>query len=382
MILSTSRTLTSNDTAGFAWSSLRRYLNIDFVEEQLCRLHELPAKQRPNAKKQAKQIRYCLMQAREYADAAEQVSLVTKPTLIYYSTMCLALAEILLKQSGESSLDRAREEHRHHGLMFAAGNPPKGRVSLATAAGALGAKPAINLEGRFGTFELWHRSCRETPVSGKITNHLGVGNTSQHAAILTGADKQLMPIPRAGLNLMQALRKIPAMMDHLGVLGIESDLIRGRLEIERRGDQTGLMTLLIHPTPDRLRIPFMENCKFHAGAFHLVDFHEIHFGGRIDIRVDPSFGNIPITLPHASMWHEEEVRFWQGEEPINEFGYYYVALFIVGNYARYYPDRWIADVEGSTDLALAVEQLLKVAEPRVPLLALSELSRTYYVTAR
>ena len=79
------------------------------------------------------------------------------------------------------------------------------------------------------------------------------------------------------------------------------------------------------------------------------------------------------------MLSENDVRFWLDEQPpLNEFGWYYLALFIVGNYARYYPDRWIVDV-GNTPLALAIDELLRTAVIRVPLLALSEMSRSYLV---
>jgi hypothetical protein len=75
----------------------------------------------------------------------------------------------------------------------------------------------------------------------------------------------------------------------------------------------------------------------------------------------------------------DDCRFWPEAVPLNEFGYLYVALFIAGNYARYYPDRWVLDVENSTPLALATEELIRVADSRLPWLALSELERKYYV---
>ena len=68
-----------------------------------------------------------------------------------------------------------------------------------------------------------------------------------------------------------------------------------------------------------------------------------------------------------------------GPHSLNEFGLLYVALFIASNYARYFPDRWMVDVEHGTPLALAVEELLALAATKAPLLALSELSRNYYV---
>ena len=101
-----------------SWASLQRFQNTAYVAERIAALHDLKPSQMQNAKKQARQLRYCLMQAKEYYRASTAVSLATRPILLYYSIMSLALAEILLKSTGDSSLDRAREQHRHHGLTF------------------------------------------------------------------------------------------------------------------------------------------------------------------------------------------------------------------------------------------------------------------------
>jgi len=56
-----------------------------------------------------------------------------------------------------------------------------------------------------------------------------------------------------------------------------------------------------------------------------------------------------------------------------------MALFIAGNYVRYYPDRWLRDVVKSAPLAMAIEALCTVAEWRVPWLMFSELRRIMFV---
>src|SRR5262249_44400594 len=151
-----------------------RFHNVSFVEDLICRTHGLEKKDRRNARKQATQLRYTLIQAKEYFDAASSVTLATKPNLLYYSIMSLALAEILFKQTGESSLDAARAQHRPHGLSFHVANNPA-NADLSSSASALAAKPLIRDDSqRFGTFELWHRSAREMSLCGEVTtnNHL------------------------------------------------------------------------------------------------------------------------------------------------------------------------------------------------------------------
>jgi hypothetical protein len=68
--------------------------------------------------------------------------------------MSLAIAEVLFKQTGASSLDAARAQHRHHGLELRVSDTPQD-VDLKAASSSLLAKPLIRRNGeRFGTFEL------------------------------------------------------------------------------------------------------------------------------------------------------------------------------------------------------------------------------------
>ena len=74
-----------------------------------------------------------------------------------------------------------------------------------------------------------------------------------------------------------------------------------------------------------------------------------------------------------------EWRMWIKNPPLNEFGYLYSALFLAGNYARYYPDKWLHDVEHNAPLSLAIEELCSIAEWRAPWLSLCELGTTMLV---
>ena len=165
MIIPVVRKMRTADPAAYAWAGLRKFQNVDLIMEELTRLHEVPSKQQGNVRKQAQQIRYCMIQAREYFAAAQSISLATKPNLLYYGLMSLALAEILYKQSGDSSLDRAREQHRHHGLSMIACKVASD-VDLHAAASNLRAVPIEMDRKRKGNFELWHQSCREYPIGG------------------------------------------------------------------------------------------------------------------------------------------------------------------------------------------------------------------------
>jgi hypothetical protein len=387
MILTAATVVPSADVSRYAWAGLNRFQNVGFVEQQLCHLHGLSRSDRQNARKQAKQIRYALIQAKEYFDAAAAVTLATKPNLLYYCIMSLAVAEILLKQTGESSLDAAREQHRHHGLTLSAVNISRD-AKLETASAALVAKPLIRESAqRFGTFELWHRSCRGTPSCGDITSSSRGATSITFNAILASADQRLPLLPDTGITLLECLRASPGMMTFLPRFGITPDLVRCKVVLQRdetanpqpnRRDQ---YALIIHPDNEQVIQHFIENVQIRPSDVERVNFFPGNPppSGVLTIWADQNDAPGMFRCPNGSMWRKGECRFWPSHRPLNEFGYLYVALHILGNYARYYPDKWLLDVELKSDLALAVEELVHIAEQRMALLTFGELSRTYQV---
>jgi hypothetical protein len=84
-------------------------------------------------------------------------------------------------------------------------------------------------------------------------------------------------------------------------------------------------------------------------------------------------------LPYGIITTPGTVYFSARKEFLNEFGLYYAALHICGNFARYYPDVWLPHIELRSELSLAVEALADAARTRIPLLALSELKQTLFV---
>ncbi|MET4312846.1 hypothetical protein [Bradyrhizobium sp. RT4b] len=366
------RTVHASDPAAWAWSALRKFQNVELASTRITRLQNIDPRWSKNVRKQARQIRYCMIQAREYFAAAQGVSIATKPNLLYYGAMSLALAEILLKQSGDSSLDRARAEHRHHGLLMTAGEFSLD-ASLGVSAGALRAVPMVKSGRRKGTFELWHRTSREHPLAGQIRQHLPEGGSTESFRILLGAiDTGYPPLPEHGITLAEALEAIPMLTEQAAEAGLTPRFVRGRCQREEwPGDQWRFeLHLTFHPSSENASL--LEKVKVDARAVNRMDFHEIGEGLHIVTRND-ALEVVSTPLPPAAMVSTKEWRMWTNDPALNEFGYLYTALFIAGNYARYFPDRWLADVEASTPLSLAIEQLCTLAEWRVPWLALCEL---------
>src|SRR5262249_5100390 len=79
VIISKVRLTSTRDLPKYCWTGLRRFQNVSLCAEWVSDLHRLGKTHRQNVRKQAEQIRACLLQAREYFEAASAVTAATKP---------------------------------------------------------------------------------------------------------------------------------------------------------------------------------------------------------------------------------------------------------------------------------------------------------------
>ena len=382
MIIASSTLLSSSDITKTCWSRIRRFHDVSFVAKSICEVHNVPARQHKNVEKQAIQIKQCLVQAKEYFDASQAVSLATKPVLLYYSIMSLALAEILFKQDGGSSLDKARGRNAHHGLDFKINQPARNAAdrTLAYQASQLRATPVSIAGTRRGTFELWHQSSREAPLCGEIVYASpSLSSVNPCSAISAGPDKPFPVVPDDGLSLLDCLLELPTMHDYVRANDLMPLIVRGSVKLTKReAPQSSTLTIIIHPGRAEALDGFYSQIYVKSNDIQHIDVRELNNGLILDISM--SAQQTPyINIPHGATVAKDRVLFSCKESTLNEFGLFYVSMYIAGNYARYYPDRWLPDIEKASPIALAIEELISHAEERLPLLALNELSQTYHV---
>lgn len=367
------------DPERYAWSRLERFRNVTFTTELICEIHKVPSAQRKNAAKQAQQIRHCLTQGREYFEAARAVSLATSPLLYYYGAMYFALAEILFKQDGRSSLGKARAENRHHGLSFHGGDNVDVHDSLAISAGKLRAAPHITPQGRRGTFSLWHRSAREYPFCGSVRQiYEGYGTTTFSMAG-TANDVQLKQIPDTGISLLQCIRHIEDMRYLCHSHGISSLLVPARVNVvvDYPAGMIRHSVILDVADPDAVSRVY-ESIKVDAKDVDRIDVIKTN-GGYIINSNWPINDHQKTSYPSTVQSKKDGMWMFADNVSLNEFGLYYVSLFIAGNYARYFPDRWMADVESSSAISAAMGDLVGIVDRRVPTLMVSELERSLVI---
>lgn len=380
MIVDRVRAIETDDVARFAWAGLARFHNVEYTARAIDQLHSLRGKQSGNVKKQALQIRYCLIQAYEYRKAAQVVGLSTKPLLYYYSAMSLALAEVLMKGSGDYSLDRARGKNAHHGLTFKGGEAAKSGVAFGAAAEGLVAVPLEQSTGlRFGTFELWHTHARELPNCGKVVRTLERGRSETLEVVASPEDTRMSLVPSTGISLLDCYQCLPQMRDFLHQHGVPSFTVKSNVSMKMDTiKKTVEFTMILQPAKAEALEAVYDKILFRAYRESSVDVHDYGDGCAIKVRSTEDDSE-EMRVPSSCQINSDGIFFYSKLESLNEFGLFYVALYILGNYARYYPDKWMSDVENYSTMALAADELLVHAEARLPLLALSELDRCVFV---
>lgn len=106
------------------WHQLLEYSNAEITIDLIAGRHGgISASQRKNFEKQAQQARFCVLQAKEYFDAATNSSIYTAPNHAYYGAVALASLVMLMTGDGRFSLDMLRKDsaNNHHGLDFTTG---------------------------------------------------------------------------------------------------------------------------------------------------------------------------------------------------------------------------------------------------------------------
>lgn len=393
-------TFPSADLARDAWAGLSHFQNIGVLADRICALHNLPAKSRQFALKQAAQIRYAMMQAREYARAAAEVSLATKPVLLYYSAMSLGLAELLFKNNGDSRLEKLREEHNCHGLQLslAGGSALLVDSKFQDIASQVMAKPQYGASGPKGTFEVWHRTSREAPLVGAIVRTFPeLGSQQSHFGVLLGPENfRPEPLPRSGITLLDCLQQLPGMADALSHHDIALQLVRAKCSTltpnASLATSDSEIQIMIHPSSPENFVAFCSQVKVSARWADMLQIQELPGNSArltFNMKDRTSFGVIDVEdgragfiLPWSIATNQETVYFSTRQQSLNEFGLYYVSLHMLGNLARYYPDKWLAHIESHSPLAAITETLIDLAAERMPFLLLSELRREYLIATR
>lgn len=359
-----------------AWRRLLEFANVDLAIDEIVRRHGSVASQasRHNYRKQAAQARVCVLQAKEYFDAAANATLFTAPNHLYYGMVSISSMMMLLMGDGTLSLDylRGDPQNAHHGLRFATGcSASKAKDALSL----LEHSSATVLS--HGHFLNWYSTLPSKADSKTLITRQFEGGKEMRFGVFGGFDKiskdQIVGWKVSALELM---RHLPDLHRDLRRYGVKSSSVRSSHEaFELSGgkfrhvwtihgimDQQSLDELLeSFAAPARFVDRFV--CKTtDAGKVWNVELNyergeEIVF----------SWPSSRSTMSHDSISYADDLR---TDEMVDA----HLVAYQLSMLSRYYPDLWVSCLESHCKAAKLIEQTMGILTKKAPILALSLLS--------
>lgn len=362
-----------NEISDFGWPQLRRLKNTYLTQSIITKIHNIEDRHKGNVKKQSNQIRHCLIQADEYFNSAKNSSDSIKPLLMYYGTLSLCLSMILLKGDGNTSLDRAREQNAHHGLQLSIDQSMIASENAKDKLRALSARqPEFSKKQYRGTFELWHKTAREQPLGAKSVTTLDNGSQETGITFATPSDRRFQRLKKGGRDLLWCFENTVGMQGVLYRYDCASTLVKVNYEIKKdHGDTAAQSSMIFQPTTKALLEKCILKFKFHPEAVNALNISEYENGIVLNYSHSKEF-TTNSSYPPAFQSHLKEIFFCTDNDELNEFGIFYLGLYILGNYCRYYPEMWMRDLEDHSDLYHLASKFLQLASERIPILVSSE----------
>jgi hypothetical protein len=367
--------IVTDNVAVETWRRLLVFANVDIAEEELVRRHGPASKSSASAyKKQARQIRVALLQAREYFDAATASSLFTSPNHLYYGVTALSVATMLVLGDGSRSLDYLRKDPKnsHHGLKFTTG------CSASNASNGLSLVEGSRVEIlRDGHFSNWH-SVLPSQVRDYAYFIEAVDGGERTARSAFGMQRTLKTTELLGRKyaLLDLLRQLPDLSSDLPHYGVEMACSRITQKVTTRKDLTRVFTWLVHGANSlHARDALLERFRISSSyADCLVGhFAEKSIGGVVKLTVgagqSPPYLEWPSTretLSHDSVAYAAD---FDSMEAVDGF----LVCYQLSMLSRYFPDLWVACLESHCKGAKLIERAVDILVKKMPLLMLSML---------
>jgi len=352
------------------------------------------SKQNANIRKQAEQLSYCIQQAEEYYKAAQQVSLATKSLLLYYGSVALSQALILLKNDGTYSIDflRKNKRHHHHGLDLLEFSIPKkiSEFNLQRVLQLIKCKLHLENDKPWGQFAMFYRTLVPTVFGIKFKFQI-----TGAKAFLEGTQ----PCLCADLYSIESLKKktlgfydlavsLPDCYFPISKFGISPQLCEGKIRMEitqheekgKDGKQLLKKTKEKHSafldriTKDQkerlLAFYASKECYFKlkedfgTHGMLVADF-ESDEKGKIDRGYYPDIvedinGKIYYIIQPENYIHEPAAQF--------------IILYCLGMLSRYYPDLWMKLIKLNIPFREFSDTILRVIERKFPNLILDQMT--------
>jgi hypothetical protein len=372
--------ITTDNASAEVWRRLLEFANPEFAVERIAALHGTArnSSEERNYRKQAEQIRVCLLQGQEYFDAARTSSPYTSPNHLYYGMVSLASAVMLVNGDGKHSLDylRTDQDSKSHGLDFTLGVPAKsaGKGLTLLENSYVKVMPAGHFRNWYSTLpEHDKQYCFRVRRNGYAENRsLDVFGYSRWDRFEWLAGRKR--------TLLGALTGMPDLLQNLRRLGVPVAASRCLLQVEYRDEAVERVKYTLHSTRSESEADAILE-SFRIPAQHHERAEVVRHGPAALAALDCSAGlfafywpNSRTTLTGDEIAYAE--NFW-----LREIGDAYIAAFALSMLARYYPDVWVTCLDSHASAAKVAEAFVAVYLTKFPVLALSRMLRDIVIVS-
>jgi hypothetical protein len=359
-----------------SWRRLHEFANVDLTTDYLAARHGVPPNPSTerNYKKQAEQARVCVLQAKEYFDAARASTLFTSPNHLYYGLIALSSALRLLLGDGRSSLDYLRRDpaNGHHGLRFTTG------------CSALAAKRGLTILEQShaeilgaGHFLGWYSVLpRRVDLYGLHKTELKDGSVMDFRACggyLVAAPADLVGRKRTALEL---LCHFPDLAQDFRRYGVAVSAARTTQEVRGHHSAPIRNVWTVHQLfqPD-CREQLLERFQV-APRFADCLVPRVGPGGVVWAveAIIPNVDGIEIRWPESRDTMDHETISYADPIDTHELVDAYIVAYQLSMLSRYYPDLWVACIESHCKAAKLIERTVDTLIKKTPVLTLSLLS--------
>jgi hypothetical protein len=369
----------TEDPVRQTWRFLRYFLDVPYVSQLIYEAHNVPkGKHKENIRKQATQISYCIRQAEEYFRASSQVSLATKPLLLYYGAVSLSQALVLLRKDGTYSIDVLRNEkkHNHHGL------DPFGWFSSSSHSfsgvqdffNSLECGLHMNKNEPWGHFALFYQSL--VPTASKLLITAQEQNSSitiNFNSVYNGPNvPPIQSLIGKRFNVFDLVRTLPDMYFSLREMRINPDIARGSVNQSRVTYYNQIQAANKEVSGVWNEFQFIIDEIYPDHKSHLIYLLKQY---NPEIVVDYDAGNTAILYLRSmeTVGSERLARYVPDciddlngqvfyvvypDAYIPEPASFLIIFYCLGMLSRYYPDVWMKTIDQNVRISETVDLLL------------------------
>lgn len=368
--------VTCRDPYEEVWSRLLEFTNGEFVKNFIksSKSSEYLERQKDNINKQAKQIRFSLLQAKEYFDSARSSSLVTSPNHLYYGAVALSTACMLIRGDGRKSLDylRKKKGNANHGLKISIADNKKIGNSLLEQS-----KITILEEGHF--FNWYGELKKERATHAIVSKHGPFGKLISMQEINRYEIDGFSKINGMQFTFLDLMSRLPDLFHILNRFSIEQRFIRGDLLVEDSSTSRRNFNFLIHEVPKNISLEdVVSNFKCDIGVMFCYEIDCLSKTGLIKTRLDKNW-KFSAPLIRDSLDHENFflLDLEQGGSSnsvcIPEVVEFFIISYGLSMLSRYYPDIWIEFLESNCQYVVLVKKVVELLISKFPNLILNEI---------